>query len=828
MADSVVQVDLSDRAADFRRLALQPGMGLIDRSGAHAAILRKWLGQSLAEPSWDGNLVRYQIRGEDDGVLLPQRIWPLTISDCKGAFRGEIAAMVQKLEAAPAHTGTERALRHVMLERLKKFQTDPVFAAQSGALAKVLDTSGVWRLVWLWGFERKTSETGPVAICKKTDCRHLAVITEDRRTCPACGAKLKVPRSPLPMLAALLTLLLLAGSLGYWFTRPPVETPAELASVRGQVFSVLGDQPIAGARVRVAGSETETQTDAEGRFTLKDLPAESSFVQISAAGFQQKKLAADLSQKAPPFLKVALKGVAEMRGRVRDRIHQAPIANASVSLPAWGISIRTDERGEFQIADLPGGKTQIEVSAQGFQAESIQRVLNAEKPATLDLDLAGKGQLVGSVIDAVTLKPISQATVFLLNTPLTATTDEKGRFEIAGISTGAATIAVQAKGYQAEQSEQELKGTEVRPFRVGLYGAGEIRGRVKSLADGEPLAGVSVELTDPQFHRETKTNARGEFEFQKLPPGGQELRAAFAGFRDATANATVQKAGDTLEIALAGDASLTGLVTDAVEKKPVPQVEVRIAGTELVAKTGEDGKFQLQGIPGGKAIVRVVGRGYRQVELPEMFEVGQETKITVELKGGTILSGLVQDAETKSPLADAEVSLGGTMQKTKTDVKGRFRFEDIKAGTRTLNVAANGYRSAEQETELKTDEESTATIGLKGDAVLSGLVVSAQDEKPLAGANVKIAGSSREIPTDEEGRFRMENVPSGSLDLEITLAGYQPGRVSRDLAAGEETQVEILLMGAAGLVGSVVDQNGRTAEPSRRGNRRDFPGGFHG
>ena len=31
--DPIVQVDLSDQAPDFRRLALQPGMGLLDRSG---------------------------------------------------------------------------------------------------------------------------------------------------------------------------------------------------------------------------------------------------------------------------------------------------------------------------------------------------------------------------------------------------------------------------------------------------------------------------------------------------------------------------------------------------------------------------------------------------------------------------------------------------------------------------------------------------------------------------------------------------------------------------------------------------------------------------
>ncbi len=109
MADCVVQVDLSEQAVDFRRLALQPGMALIDRSGAHLAILRKWLGTNMAEPTWDGNFAKYQIRGEEGVAIDPKSFQPLTAAECRGAFRGEIEALAQKLEAAPARTGTERA-----------------------------------------------------------------------------------------------------------------------------------------------------------------------------------------------------------------------------------------------------------------------------------------------------------------------------------------------------------------------------------------------------------------------------------------------------------------------------------------------------------------------------------------------------------------------------------------------------------------------------------------------------------------------------------------------------------------------------------------------
>ncbi len=72
MANSVVQIDLSDQAVDFRRQALQPGMGLLDKSGAHAAVLRNWLGGYLADPHWEGSVVKYQIRTDDNQRSRPR------------------------------------------------------------------------------------------------------------------------------------------------------------------------------------------------------------------------------------------------------------------------------------------------------------------------------------------------------------------------------------------------------------------------------------------------------------------------------------------------------------------------------------------------------------------------------------------------------------------------------------------------------------------------------------------------------------------------------------------------------------------------------------
>lgn len=814
MAHSVVQVDLSDQAADFRKLALQPGMGLIDKSGAHTAILRKWLGSALTVPRWEGNIVYYQIQADDGAHLAPKRFEMLTAAECKGAFRPQLEAIVQKLESAPARTGTERALRHVMLDRLKKYQTNPAQAAQAGVFGKYLDPSGVWQLVWLWGYERKTTEPGTPTICKKPHCHTLAVLTEDRRTCPACGAKLSAPRrSPTPILAALLLLVLIGGGLGYYFTRPPAETPLGRAALNGQVLSVAGQRPVSGAIVRVPGSESQVQTDAEGMFELKEIPLtkDPTKLVITAPGFLEQQIAVDPQTQGRNPLMIPLRGATTVEGQVRDQASNTPIAGATVSLPTWDVSVETDAEGRFQIADVPAGKMSIEIAKPGYGPATLEETLTADAGGILNVQLAGQGKLVGRVIDALSPeKPIPGAQVYLLNTPLSTTTDANGRFEIPGIPTGTVTIAVQAEGYQTESSDQELKATEIRPFPVGLHGAATLRGRVLNQATGQPMPGATVQLLHPQLNREPlHTNDQGEFEFRRLPPGQQAVKVSSAGFEDASADVVAKEEPETIEIALTGTAKLTGTVKDASEKKPIPNAEIQIKGTELAAKTDEQGQYEISGIPGGDATVQIVGRGYRQQERPQTFEVGKAALLDVELKGGTILSGLVMDELSNRPIAKAQVQLVGSTQKTETDNEGRFRFEDVVAGPKSLSINADGYQPTEQKTELKTDEEAALEIGLQGDAVLVGKVVSAVDETPIQGANVQLADGSREAQTDAKGEFRLENVPSGLKDITVSQDGYQTANVSRTMASGEETNVEVVLRGAAQLTGTVTTEAGR-------------------
>lgn len=59
-----------------------------------------------------------------------------------------------------------------------------------------------------------------------------------------------------------------------------------------------------------------------------------------------------------------------------------------------------------------------------------------------------------------------------------------------------------------------------------------------------------------------------------------------------------------------------------------------------------------------------------------------------------------------------------------------------------------------------------------GQLNMEGRVIDASDKKPLVFANVFISNTTKGQQTDEKGRFKLTNVPSGTIDLVISYVGY--------------------------------------------------------
>ncbi len=78
-------------------------------------------------------------------------------------------------------------------------------------------------------------------------------------------------------------------------------------------------------------------------------------------------------------------------------------------------------------------------------------------------------------------------------------------------------------------------------------------------------------------------------------------------------------------------------------------------------------------------------------------------------------------------------------------------------------------------------------------ASISGIVLVDSLDRPIAGAEIMIAGTERVVRSDSAGAFALRSVPIGRRQVQIRAVGYQSLNVSLDIPAAGLDGLEILL-----------------------------------
>lgn len=76
---------------------------------------------------------------------------------------------------------------------------------------------------------------------------------------------------------------------------------------------------------------------------------------------------------------------------------------------------------------------------------------------------------------------------------------------------------------------------------------------------------------------------------------------------------------------------------------------------------------------------------------------------------------------------------------------------------------------------------------------VAGTVVDARSAAPLEGARATLVDLGTAAATDEDGRFRLADVPAGTHQLRVQMIGYRPVERTVRVRGGETTEVEIVL-----------------------------------
>ncbi len=412
-----------------------------------------------------------------------------------------------------------------------------------------------------------------------------------------------------------------------------------------RVLDETTHKPITGASVQVSTEQggRNGRTDANGRARLEPVAlgvnnsSATRFVYVTAT-VNGRSVSASGSVVLPTCgstalldvtLRTPIERTASLTGRVVDEETNAPLANMTVSLTGTPTSptVKTGADGTYHFTgEIIGYDTTTSVTAgisatdnrQGADpryngsATTVVTLTSGQTTSLGDLTMLRirRGSIVGTVVDAVTGKPIGGATVF--GEGANILTPEDGSFTIGSVALGprntprTAQITAARTDYWFANAFVPVTAdgpatTEIRLLRA--CPPASVQGRVINAATGAPLEGASVKW-GPSSTDVVLTDANGHYVVPSIVvpqnrPFETSLLAYKDGFESQSRTATIQ-CDAHLTVDFTGPrvttASIRGRVTEAASGDP-------IAGASVVgewggsAVTAADGTYTIANVP---------------------------------------------------------------------------------------------------------------------------------------------------------------------------------------------------------------------------------------
>jgi TonB family protein len=183
----------------------------------------------------------------------------------------------------------------------------------------------------------------------------------------------------------------------------------------------------------------------------------------------------------------------------------------------------------------------------------------------------------------------------------------------------------------------------------------------------------------------------------------------------------------------------------------------------------------------------------QEVRMPELLEFvnapypAEAQKLGLE---ADVILRLTIDKEGRVTAAEVVEPAGYGFDEAARDAALKFRFKPAMRGEQPV-AAKIQYRYSFTLTEVEKAAPEAPTTGN-----LTGRIRLSETEAAVAGAAVVVTlpdGSERSLPTDADGRFRIDGVPPGKYRVRVALEGFDPVDSTEDVAVGEETDVTLRL-----------------------------------
>jgi protocatechuate 3,4-dioxygenase beta subunit len=594
------------------------------------------------------------------------------------------------------------------------------------------------------------------------------------------------------------------------------ELDAGSATLAGRIYDE-GGRPLGGAIVSLAGSgfwpARSVRSEADGRFHWPDVPAGIYELRASKGSLVAppvEGLILDAGARRAFGIQLA-RGWA-LAGQVVDAHTGRAIRDAEVTM-ATGVlglhtrSVRSDDRGRFELAGIVGDEHSLYVGSDGYVAVGPLRHSATEPTMTVRLERASiiEGHVVdergwgieGALVRAFgeghlraaapgagdslgmtsgPVPPISAGGSGGLAFVRQVTTRSNGAFVLPGLRAGPYTIAASHDDFAPAESERLRVGPGATRSDVGIVmrSGAELAGRVVD-ERGNGLEGIPVELRAPteRLPRMSVTASDGSFSFRGVRG---EVNVTALPYDLPPARESIAIGDDalvTVELALASELyTLHGRVVDErgfgvggallTVSATSPQTP-----TQRTAKSNADGTFAVPALPEPPFELRAEHPAFSPTRIPDI-ETSDDVRVV--MSAGVTFLGEVLDDWTGEGLGSVRIRLEGPITSdTQTRGDGTFVFRRAPTGTYDVSFSHPDYEPQSRRVVLEPPQyvdrpQELDTVHLEPGGIVEGEVLDARSD-PVSNAEVTWGDPprwERATRSDARGRFRLRGVPAGA------------------------------------------------------------------
>jgi hypothetical protein len=625
----------------------------------------------------------------------------------------------------------------------------------------------------------------------------------------------------------------------------PTASPAS-----GIVVDAAG-HPVEGAWVTVradrsneesdASLTTAVRTDAKGHFTAAAAASPIFSIEAVSPGAPASHSIrfGGGRRRAGGSSTIRLDRGRRITGIVR-RADGSPAAGALIA--ASGHAVESGEDGTFALEGVSPTAVTIVSSSGDLRAATLVK----RDASRVELRLSPAAHLSGSVIDAITRKPIPRAQIQLSGKGERRwRTDRRGRFELTGLAPGAAEISAGKLGYAlaAFRSVDVGSGAGGR-VEIALVPLATVEGKV---IDEKKLPVAGARIAEPAPGSTSARSAKdGTFAILVDGRNAVRLEATAAGFAPGLTEGIRVRPGERrkgIVVTLPRGVSVSGRVVDE-NRKPIAGAKVELA-PDLVSgsrrgfrrsrgnRTDEDsvltnaaGKFVFEHLVADTYRVTASHAGHSDKVAAGVKVPGDGKPMPdIVLSPAASIQGFVRDGSGQ-PIIAAQISghSASIDERTATGPDGAFLLTTFPAGSKTMVYAsATGFAMSTRTVEAPVKD---VVITLTSDGVIRGRVEDASSMAAVPAFSLSIesprnrSGSMFQMTAGYEfesadGTFEQRVLP-GKWTVAATAHGYAPGSIGDVEVGPGETKdgLVIRLKRGARVEGTVVDDESGTPIPA--------------